>query len=138
MAVSYIDSLQNARLDQITLAIDAGAGAGLLRIYDGTPPASADTALSGNTLLAELTMSDPSAAAAAATVWTANTITQDASADASGTASFFRVLDSDLNVVLQGSVTGPGGGGDLELNPVTITALAPVSVSSFTITEGNP
>ena len=136
-ALSYIATLKNSMLAEITTLIDAGAGAGTLRIYDGTPPADADTALSGNTLLAQLTMSDPSAAAPSAGVWTASAITQDSSADATGTASFFRILDSNAVVVLQGDVTATAGGGDIELNTVSITSGSPVSVTSLTITEGN-
>ena len=135
MALSYIDVMRNAMLDEITAEIDAGAGAGTLRIYDGTPPADADTALSGNTLLAQLTMSATSALAASGGVWTADTITADSSADNTGTASFFRALDSDANVVLQGTVGTSGA--DLNLNSVSITAGDNVAVSSWTITEGN-
>ena len=135
MALSYIDTMRNAMLDEITAEIDAGAGAGTLRIYSGSVPADADTALSGNTLLAQLTMSDPSAASASGGVWTASSITADSSADATGTASFFRILDSDANVVLQGTVGTSGA--DLNLDSVSITSGDQVSVTSMTITEGN-
>jgi hypothetical protein len=135
MALSYVDTLRHTMLDAITTDIDAGAGAGTLRIYDGSVPADADTALSGNTLLAQLTMSDPSAAGASGGDWTASSITADSSADASGTASFFRILDSNAAVVLQGTVGTTGA--DLNLNSVSITAGDNVAVSSFVITEGN-
>jgi hypothetical protein len=135
MALSYVDTLRHTMLDTITTDIDAGAGAGTLRIYDGSVPADADTALSGNTLLAQLTMTDPSAGAASGGDWTASTITADSSADNTGTASFFRILDSDANVVLQGTVGTSGA--DLNLNSVSITAGDNVSVSSLVITEGN-
>ena len=135
MALSYADALRHAMLDEITTDIDSGAGAGTLRIYDGSAPADADTALSGNTLLAQLTMSDPSAGAASGGDWTASSITSDSSADATGTASFFRILDSDTNVVMQGTVGTSGA--DLNLNSVSITSGDTVSVTSFVITEGN-
>lgn len=135
--LKYVGTLSNNMLDEITALIDAGVGAGTLRIYSGTAPADADTALSGNTLLAQLTMSDPSAGAAASDVWTANSITDDTAADATGTATFFRVLDSNANVVLQGTVGLDTGTFDLELNDTAITINDNVAVSSFTITEGN-
>lgn len=135
MALSYVDALRHAMLDEITTDIDAGAGAGSLRIYSGTPPSDADSALSGNTLLAQLTMSDPSAGAASGGDWTASSITADSSADATGTASFFRILDSDANVVLQGTVGTSGA--DLNLNSTAITSGDNVSVTSLVITEGN-
>src|SRR5689334_2272930 len=83
--------------------------AALLRIYSGTQPASADTALSGNTLLAELTCASPFAGAASGGVLTASAITQDSSADATGTATFFRLVKSDgTTVVADGSVGTSG------------------------------
>ena len=64
MPLSFAIDTANAILDEITTAIDGGTGAGVIRLYSGTVPANANTALSGNTLLAELTCSDPSASAA--------------------------------------------------------------------------
>lgn len=133
MALAYIAALRNARLDAITTKIDAGAGAGLLRIYDGTRPATGGTA---TTLLAELTFSDPSSAAASGGVLTASAITQDSSANATGTATWFRVVDSAATFVMDGNVGTSGS--DLNLTTTSITATQPVSVTSFVITEGNP
>ena len=135
--LSYIDVMRNAMLDAITAEIDAGAGAGTLGIYDGAQPADADTAIGAQTLLAELVMTDPSAAGAAAGVWTASAIADDASADATGTAAWFRIEDSDGNAVLDGDITVTAGGGDIELDSLSITAGQTVSISSLTITEGN-
>lgn len=61
MALAFATTLRNAMLDEIKTALDAGAGAALIRIYDGTRPATGGTA---TTLLAELTCTDPSAGAA--------------------------------------------------------------------------
>lgn len=135
MAISYSEDAIDNQLDELTALIDAGTGAGLLRIYDGTRPADPDTAVSGQTLLAELTFSDPSAAAASGGVWTASSITQDSSANATGTASWFRVVDSDGNGVIDGDVGTSSS--DLNLNSVSIVAGGAVSVSSFVITGGN-
>ena len=134
MAISYVDTLRNAMLDEITTAADVASNA-IVRIYDGSVPADADTALSGNTVLAELTMSATSAAAASGGVWTANSITDDTSADATGTATFFRLLTSAAATVLQGTVGTSGA--DLNLNSTSITAGDNVSITSWTITEGN-
>ena len=46
---------RNAMLDQLRTLLDAGAAGGTIKIYTGTQPANADTALSGNTLLGTLT-----------------------------------------------------------------------------------
>lgn len=118
-------------LDAITTR--AGASA-LLRIYSGTRPATGGAA---TTLLAELTCNATFAAGAASGVLTLNAITQDSSADATGTATWFRIVKADgTTFVLDGNVGTSGS--DLNLTTVSIVATQPVSVSSFTITEGNP
>lgn len=132
MAIAYSTTLRNNRLDQITSAIDGGTGAGLLRIYDGSRPATGGTA---TTLLAELTFSDPSANSASSGQLTASSITQDSSANATGTATWFRVVDSAGTFVMDGSVGTSGS--DLNLTTTSITATQPVSITSFVITEGN-
>ena len=132
MAISYdVVSIRNAMLDAITTR--AGASA-LLRIYDGSRPATGGTA---TTLLAELTCNATFAAAAASGVLTLNAITQDSSANASGTATWFRIVKSDgTTFVMDGNVGTSGS--DLNLTTTTIVSTQPVSVTSFVITEGNP
>jgi len=132
MALSFTSTLRNNRLDQITSAI---GNAGFLRIYDGTPPANVGAALSGNNLLAELTMGTPFAAAASGGVLTANAITQDSSANATGTATFFRLATSGGTAVVQGTVGTSGA--DLNLNTTSIVSGGPVAVTALTITEAN-
>lgn len=139
MAISLTNATAQAACNAAVDRVDQGASAGRLKIYDGTVPADADTALSGNTLLATLIFSDPAFGAAAdanpGATATANAITNDSSADATGTATFFRVTDSDDAVLWQGTVTGTGGGGDLELTTDSIVATQPVSVTSLTHTQ---
>lgn len=130
MAIAYNATLRNNMLDQITSR--AGASA-LLRIYDGTRPATGGTA---TTLLAELTCNATFAPSASGGVLTLNAITSDTSANATGTATWFRIVQSDGTThVLDGNVGTSGS--DLNLNSVSIVSGAQVSVSSFTITEGN-
>src|SRR5688572_6746741 len=87
---------RNAMLDEMGRDLDNG----YLRIYSGTQPANAAAALSGNTLLAELRFNATSAAAASGGVLTMNAITADASANATGTATFARCLASDGSTVV--------------------------------------
>ena len=130
MALAYSTTVRNAMLDAITSAIGTS---GLLRIYDGTRPASGGAA---TTLLAQLALSATAAPAASGGVLTFNSITQDSSADATGTATWFRVTTSGGTFVIDGSVGTSGS--DLNLTTTSITATQPVSVTSFVITEGNP
>lgn len=135
MAIKYSETAINNQLDELTALIDAGSAAGTLTIYDGTRPADPDTVVTTQTALAVLTLSDPSAAAASGGVLTLSSITQDSSADATGTASWFRVADSDGTAVVDGDVGTSSS--DLVLNSVSIVAGGAVSVPSFVITGGN-
>lgn len=125
-----------AACDAIVDLVDGGAGAGLLRIYDGTRPADPDTAVTSQNLLAELTMSDPAFGNAAdddpGGTATANSITADSSADATGTASWFRIVDSNGTAIVDGEVGTSGA--NLNLNTVSIVAGAQVEVTSLTLT----
>lgn len=106
-----------------------------IRIYSGTRPANADTALSGNTLLAELTGNATFAPAASGGVLTANAITGDTSADNGGAASFARVFESDGTTVIGDlSVTATGGGGEIEFATTTFVQGVAVGLTSLTIT----
>lgn len=116
-------------------AVDAGTAA-VINIYSGTAPSNADAALSGNTLLAQLTCagtafsgySDTGTAGRA----TFAAITSDSSADATGTATFFRILTQNAGTVIaQGSVGTATS--DLILNTTSITAGSTVSITSATI-----
>lgn len=131
MALAYeAGTLRDAMMDAITT--HAG-NAALLRIYDGTRPATGGAA---TTLLAELTCGTPFAAAAVNGVLTLGAITQDASANATGTATWFRIVKSDGTThVMDGNVGTSGS--DLNLTTTSIVATQPVSVTSFVITEGN-
>lgn len=132
MAIAYSATLRNTRLDAVDTAANAGAGAALLRIYDGSRPATGGTA---TTLLAELTMSDPAFGAASGGTLTAGAITSDTSANATGTATWFRLVDSDANFVMDGDVGTSGS--DLNLNTTSIVAGGTVQVTSFVLTGGN-
>jgi hypothetical protein len=121
-------------LDEITALIDAGAGGGIIRFYDGTQPSNGGTVTN---LVAACTFSTTSFPAAAAASMAANTITDDTNA-VGGITTWFRVVDSDFAFVMDGTVTATSGGGDIELaGGTTIGASATVSVSTFTITAGN-
>lgn len=133
MAVKFTTAVRNARLDAITTY--AGTSA-IVRIYSGTAPADANTSLSGNTVLAELACSATLAPAASGGVLTLSTITQDSSADATGTATFYRWLKSDATTVIQQGTVSTSGA-DLNLNTTSIVIGGPVSVSSWTLTDGN-
>lgn len=130
MTIALNSTVRNNMLDQITSRAGASAR---IRIYSGTRPATGGTE---TTVLAELTGNATFAPAASGGVLTLNAITQDSSADATGTASWFRISSSGgTNHVLDGDVGTSGS--DLNLNSTSIVAGGTVSISSFTITAPN-
>jgi len=133
MALGYNVTLRNSRLDEITALIDAGTTGGFLRIYDGARPATGGTV---TTLLAELKFSTISFPGAAAGAISANAISDDTSADNTGTATWFRVVDDLASHVMDGDVGTAGS--DLNLNSTSINSGVNVSVTQFDLTAGNP
>lgn len=120
----------NTALDTQTALLNNG----YLRIYDGTQAATADTAIGAQVLLAELRWNATAFGASVAGVATANAITADASANATGTATWFRALKSDgTTVVYDGSVGLSSA--DCIINTTAIVLAATVSVTAATLTE---
>ncbi len=109
---------------------------GTLKIYTvgSGVPATVATAISDQVLLGTLTFSATAFGSSVAGVATANTITGDTTADATGTASFFRLLSSGGTAHCQG-LCGTSGA-DLNLNTLSIVANADIEVTSLTLTEG--
>lgn len=138
MAISYSATVKNAKLDQIETTIGTAA---ILRVYNGTAPATADTALSGNTLLAEGTLpSDYLAAASAGSKAKAGawTLTGQAGAGAGTAGTFFRLFNTAGTVChMQGTFTASGGGGDMTIDNNSIANAQSITVNTFTITSGN-
>lgn len=133
MVVRLPSSTRSLAADAIVDAIDAGTGAGTIKVYTGGQPASANSAATG-TLLGTLTMTDPAFGNAAAGVATAAPIAGDTSADASGTAGWARIVDSSGATVLDCAVSASGAGGDLQLSNVNIIEGGAINVTSLTVT----
>ena len=125
--------LAEATANAIADAVAAQCDGGTIKVYDGAQPATADTAITTQTLLATCAFANPAFLAAVAGVATAHAITQDAAADASGTAAWFRVLDASAGVVFDGTV-GVGAGFDCNVPSTTVVAGAAFPISSMTIT----
>lgn len=125
MAINNIaNGVRSSMCDALVDAIDAGttdAGGDLL-IY---------TAAFG-TLLAEPQFGNPAFGAASNGVATVNTVTDDSSANATGTAAVCRFQDRDNATVCEGTVSTAGA--DLNLNNTSITATDVVAITGGTIT----
>ena len=130
MAMKLSNTARSAAADAVVDLADNG----YIRIYDGTQAATPNTAVGAQVLLAELTFGATAFGAASNGVATANAITQDSSANATGIASWFRVLKSDGATVLWDGTVGAGSG-DLSLNSTSIVSGGTLSISSMTYTQ---
>lgn len=133
MAIKQTTAVRNAQLDALNTQIGASAR---LRIYNGTRPANANTAITSQTMLVELTCNATAfAAAASGGVLTANAISNGTAA-ATGTASWFRLWQSNgTTAIMDGDVSTSGA--DVNLNNTSIATGQTVSVTSFTVTDGD-
>lgn len=133
MALGLNVNLRNSMLAAITSR--AGANA-ILRIYSGSRPS---TGGAETTILAQLTCNATFAPAASNGVLTLNPIASDTSANATGTATWFRIYASDATThVLDGSVsTIVAGTGDMQLDDVNIVLGGTVAISTAAFTAGN-
>jgi hypothetical protein len=124
----FSDACVNAEANAIGDALDSG----YIRIYDGSQPANADTAVGAQNLLAELRFNAAAFPSAVAGLITAAAITDDSSANATGTASWARILASNgTSVYFDGSVGTSSA--NVVLNTVSIVTGAVVSCSSLTL-----
>lgn len=133
MTLTLATAVRNALADLLADSVDAGSGAGTIQIRSGTRPADPNTTATG-TLLATVTLIDPafgSASSGACTLSNPAAVT----AVATGTATWFRALDSDANAKFDGRVTATGGGGDLTLTSTSITSGQSVDITGGTLTQ---
>jgi hypothetical protein len=129
--LKYSNGTRNAQ--QNGLITYAGSGS-KINIYSGAQPANANTAIAGQTLLVTLTVSGSFGTDSNGTI-TLSTVT-NGTAVATGTASFFRITQSDnTTVVMDGSVDTSDA--DLVLNNTSIATGQVVSISAGTIIRAN-
>lgn len=131
MAINFTTAVNNSRVGQI--ATSAGTGA-TLKIYTGSAPTNADTAVTG-TLLVTLTIAG-SFGSSSGGVLTLGTVTAG-TAVATGTAGYCRIATSGGTAICDLTSIGTSGS-DVNLNSTSITSGGSVSVTSGTITELYP
>lgn len=138
MAIQFSSALRSARLDALETHITGTTGTTKFRIYTGSMPANAAATATG-TLLVDMTlaadfMDNASAGAKGITgAWSGV-------ASAGGTAGYFRIVTDNggsITTHLQGVISATGGGGDLVLTSTSVSNGQTVSITSFTITDGN-
>lgn len=118
------DASVNAQANVLGTLCDSG----LIRLYDGTQPATADTALSGNTLGATLTFGATAFPSAVSGLLTANAITPG-TAVAPITPTFARIFKADGTTVIMDVSAGVSGA---NLTIGAFTAGTIVTATAFT------
>ena len=119
------DALIHDMLD----SIDTTFNSGTLTIRTGSAPGAGSAAT--GTVLATLTLPVDAFNAAATRQKTITASFQDTSADATGTAGHWRLVNSGGTRVLEGSVGV--GTGELQLSTLSIIAGGTVTVTAFTL-----
>ena len=124
MTVIYSAATKTARMTAVRDQIDAGTGAGILQI--GTTGMA--------TILAEITLNDPSGTISGSVLTLSGFPKSDTSANATGTAAAARVRDSSGTDVITGLTVGTSGT-DVVLDSVSITTGQTLTINSATFTH---
>jgi len=124
MAIVYTTAVKNARLNAVVAQIDAGAGAGVLQI--GTTSMAS--------VLAEITLNDPSGTSSGGVLTLSGFPKSDTSANNTGTAAAARIRDSNGVDIVTGLSVGTSAS-DINLDSVSITSGQTVTITSATITH---
>jgi hypothetical protein len=131
MSIQFSVAVRNARLDQIETTISTTP---TMKIFSGSAPANCAASDSG-TVLATLALPSDWMAAAASGSKAKSGTWQDTSADATGTAGYFRIYDGSTACHIQG--TCGIGSGDLQLDNTSFATGQSFTVTAFTLTDGN-
>lgn len=123
------NAARSAACDAIVDRLDGGT----IPIRTGAPPTNPADADSG-TLLGTPTFGTPAFGAASNGVATANAITSDTNADASGDAGHFRMKTSGGVTDLQGTAGNSADTPDMTFDNKSIVAGGTIAISSTTIT----
>lgn len=120
MSVTHPTAVRNGIADFVVDQLD-----------EGTPPGKLKFQTSGDVDVATLTFPNPAFGSASTGTATAGAIVSDTNA-AGGTIAKARLKNAALTDKIICSVTATGGGGDIELSSVAVSAGQTVSMTSLT------
>lgn len=106
---------------------------GEIRLYDGTRPANADTAISDQNLLVTFAIADPSGTVTSGVFTGTNPAA--AMIAATGTVAWARVVDSSAGTIFDADVGLTSSGSVLELDSLSLASGAYCTITSFVLTE---
>lgn len=129
MALTLATATQNAGVEAMASLVDNDTNEGVLRIYSGTRPSSANDGVGGADLLAEVELSDPAWDSPSAGEVNLLGTPLNTVGITDGTATWFRLLDGGDNTVFDGDV---GTSND----DLVVTTTSIVEDVGFSITSG--
>lgn len=133
-----------AAVDAVVDSLDTGTGAAAakIQVYDGSQPASPDVAIGTQTKLAEITLNATAFAAASTGTGTeasyiittaGGTPKSDTSADATGTAAWFRAVNKAGVAKIDGSIGANTTSFDMSLDNTSINTGQTVKLNSWKV-----
>ena len=133
MAFQLSVATRNATLQALETEIGTSP---ILTVSTGTPPTNCASANTGTVLATMILPSDWLGTPSAGNINISGSW-QDLSADASGTAGYFRLFDSTGTTChMQGTISASGGSGDMQLDNTNIAVGQQITITSFSITAG--
>ncbi len=133
--MAHSPKLSNGMANRAADAVCARCNSGYIKGYSASQPADGDTAIGAQVLLFTMRFGATAFGAAVNGVATANAITPDTNAAATGTVAFVRILESDNSTKVLDCSVGAGGTFDIVLATTSIVAAATVSLSALTYTQ---
>lgn len=119
MTITHLEALRNNIANVVDDHVNTGAGTAVLQLRAST------------TVLVEFDLSNPAFGASALGVITLNSTPIAATGEAAGNADNFQLVNRNGDVSIAGSVTGVGGGGDIEVTNVNIAIGQDCELQSF-------
>ncbi len=133
MAFQLSFDTRNATLQALEDTIGANP---IMTVSSGVIPADCGTANTG-TVLATMVLPNDWLNTPSGGAITLSGTWQDLSADASGTASYFRLHNNPGTAChMQGTISATGAGGDMQLDNTNIAIGQQINITAFTITAG--
>jgi hypothetical protein len=133
-SLDFSDAVRNARANAVETAVGASP---ICRLRTGAKPTNC-AAPSTGTVVATIALPIDWMGAAAAGVKALLGLWQDLAADASGQIGHFEIVDAtDTTCHIRGTVTATGGGGVMTVDNPDVVAGQQITVTAFTLTEGN-
>ena len=125
MGLTLENAVRTAMCDAAVDLLDVGAGTAQMKLTTA-----------GDAVLSEHNLANPACGGAVNGVATLNAVADDLDANATGDAAKCKWYDRNAALLWTGTVTATAGGGDVELNSVTITIHVKVSITAGgTITQ---